>query len=53
MEPDDNKDVETAPPTANATQPVAPTLDLRFSEAELSEISASLDPEMVSLLNLC
>jgi len=53
MEPDDRKEAEPILHTLRAESPAEPALDAGFSEAELKEMSASLDLEVISLLNLC
>jgi hypothetical protein len=63
MEPDDGKDAEhnlpspeattPAPPLPQPPPPAQPATELGFSAAELKEMRASLDLEVVSLLNLC
>jgi len=50
MEPDDSKDAE---PTSEAQDAAPAPLEIGFNEAELRELSASLDLEAVALLNLC
>jgi len=57
MEPDERKDAESHLHSPEATPPAPPpaqpVTELGFSEAELKEMRASLDLEVVSLLNLC
>jgi hypothetical protein len=53
MEPDASKKAVPVLPASQTEQPASVTVEPEFSEAELREMSAFLDGDVMSLLNLC